>query len=453
MFVVGEGRALKKLKLANGTRYQAWWGLAKTTVIAYPDEVAYTLKERIFYIMLPEVQYVLSSLWLFICSALVMWMAAGFSMLEAGLVNARNNVAILTKNIVLYAVACVMYYAVGYAFMYSEAGGWFAGWGWGIQGVYDGTERGEMANFFFQVVFVATAASIVSGAVAGRMRFWPFMLFIVILTGVVYPIQGHWSWGGSALNGLLAGFSDYAGSTVVHSVGGWAALAGVIIVGPRLKKYGVDGQIHPLPGSNLTLAALGTFILWMGWLGFNGGSQLTLNGKADALAIGLVLVNTNMAAAGGVLSSLVLTQWIHKKIDLTMVLNGALSGLVAITAGPDYPPVWLAVGIGAVGGIITVFCVPLLDRLRLDDPVGAISVHLANGIWGTLAVGLFHPTTTLWTQAKGVLVVGAFTFGISLGLWWLIKRCIGLRVAPKAEIEGIDVNEFGMEAYPDFIHR
>lgn len=395
-----------------------------------------------------EVKFVFDTIWLILSGILVMWMAAGFAMLEAGLTQAKNTVTILCKNISLYAVACLLYWVIGYNIMYGE-GNAFMAFGFVLDGFKDG-DHSMMADFFFQVVFVATAASIVSGAVAERTRFWAFMLFTVVLTAVIYPIQGHWSWGGSALGGLLEGFTDFAGSTIVHSVGGWAALAGVILVGPRLGKYLKGGGIRPIPGANLPMATLGTFILWLGWFGFNGGSQLALGSMADAISVGKVIVNTNMAASAGAVTTLVLTQLLYKKIDLSMVLNGALGGLVGITAGPDYPGIGTAVLIGAIAGTLVIIAVPLFDKLKLDDPVGALSVHLVNGIWGTLAVGIFNPEVAIWAQVKGIVIIGAFTFSVSMLVWLAIKYTIGLRVSEQEEMEGIDLHEFGMEAYPAF---
>jgi Amt family ammonium transporter len=399
--------------------------------------------------MSPEdTKYVFDTLWLLLTGILVMWMAAGFAMLEAGLTQAKNTVTILCKNITLYAVACLLYWFVGYSIMYGE-GGAFMSFGFLLNGFEDG-DHSLMSDFFFQVVFVATAASIVSGAVAERMKFWSFIFFTVVLTALIYPIQGHWSWGGSALGGLLDGFTDFAGSTIVHSVGGWAALAGVILVGARRGKYPAGGGIRPIPGANLPLATLGTFILWLGWFGFNGGSQLALGSHDDATAVGIVIVNTNMAACAGAVAAMILTQLLYKKIDLSMVLNGALSGLVGITAGPHYSSVGVAVLIGAIAGVLVVFAVPLFDKAKIDDPVGALSVHLVNGIWGTLAVGIFNPEVALWAQIKGIVVVGAFTFVASFIVWFVIRLVYGLRVSEQEELDGIDRHEFGMEAYPAF---
>lgn len=395
-----------------------------------------------------ETKYIFDTLWLLLSGILVMWMAAGFAMLEAGLTQTKNTVTILTKNISLYAVACIMYWVIGYNIMYGEGNALMA-FGFALSGMSDG-DHALMADFFFQVVFVATAASIVSGAVAERMKFWPFMFFTVVLTSLIYPIQGHWSWGGSALGGIMDGFTDFAGSTIVHSVGGWAALAGVLLLGARRGKYTADGKIRPIPGANLPMATLGTFILWLGWFGFNGGSQLALGSLDDINAVAKVIVNTNMSASAGAVVALLLTQLLYRKIDLSMVLNGALSGLVAITAGPDYPGVGLALLIGAIAGGLVVFAVPMFDRLRIDDPVGALSVHLVNGVWGTLAVGIFNPEVSLIAQVVGIVTVGAFTFGTSLAVWYVLRLTMGLRVPEHEELEGIDRHEFGMEAYPEF---
>ncbi len=398
-----------------------------------------------------DAKYVLDTIWLLISGCLVMWMAAGFAMLETGLVRTKNTTAILTKNISLYAVACVAYYVIGYDLMYG-AGNDFLGSGFLTSSASDGDHSG-LSDFFFQVVFVATAASIVSGTVAERIKFWPFMVFTLILTAFIYPIQGHWSWGGTNLFGLIEGFNDFAGSTIVHSVGGWAALAGAILLGARKGKYGADGRINPIPGANLPLATLGTFILWLGWFGFNGGSQLALGSRDDANAISAVIANTNIAACGGALIALILTQILYKKVDLTMVLNGALSGLVAITAGPDYPSMGLALIIGGIGGALVVFAVPLFDKLKIDDPVGALSVHLVNGIWGTLAVGIFNSDISLFAQIKFILVVGVFTFFVSFAVWYVLKLTMGIRVDEEEEAVGVDVKEFGLHAYPEFVER
>ena len=367
---------------------------------------------------------------LLMTGALVFWMAAGFTMLEAGLVRTKNTTAILTKNICLYSLACLAFFAGGYYIMYGP--------------MIDGDHSGA-SDFFFQVVFVATAASIISGTIAERMKFWPFMAFILVLALFIYPFQGSWTWGGGFLSEM--GFSDFAGSTIVHSVGGWAALAGVILLGARTGKYGKDGKINPIPPSNLPIATLGTFILWLGWFGFNGGSQLAMATKADINAISAVFINTNIAAAAGVITAAIMTQLLYKKVDLTMVLNGALAGLVSITAGPDYPSMLLAVTIGAIGAGLAVIAIPMFDRVKIDDPVGALSVHLVAGIWGTLAVGIFKPEVSLVTQALGVAIIGIFVFLASIIVWATIRSIIGLRVSMEAEMQGIDVVEFGLSAY------
>ena len=398
-----------------------------------------------------EMKYVLDTIWLLISGAFVMWMAAGFAMLEAGLVRSKNTTAILTKNITLYSVACIAFYLVGYNLMYGE-GNALMGSGFALSGT-SSESHSLLSDFFFQVVFVATAASIVSGTLAERIRFWPFLAFTLVLTAFIYPIQGHWSWGGTALGGLMDGFSDFAGSTIVHSVGGWAALAGAILLGARKGKYGPDGKVNAIPGSNLPLATLGTFILWLGWFGFNGGSQLALGSKGDADAISAVFANTNIAACAGAVVAMILTQLLYKKVDLTMVLNGALSGLVAITAGPDYPSMGLAMLIGGIGGALVVYAVPMFDKLKIDDPVGALSVHLVNGIWGTLAVGIFKPDASLVAQFMGILCVGAFVFGTSFVVWYALKLIMGLRVSEEEEFSGMDMPEFGLAAYPEFVQQ
>ncbi|MDY0320931.1 MAG: ammonium transporter [Arcobacteraceae bacterium] len=396
-----------------------------------------------------DVKYILDGFLFVFSGILVMWMAAGFAMLESGLTRTKNNVVVLTKNIALFAIACIMYYFVGYNFMYGE-GGAFIGSGAMLSG-FTNEDMGYpvMADFFFQVVFVATAASVISGSVAERMKLWPFLIFTVVLSAVIYPIQGHWSWGGSELGGLMAGFSDFAGSTVVHSVGGWAALAAVLIIGARKGKYTSDGKVRPIPGSNLTLATLGTFILWMGWFGFNGGSQLALGSKEDIDGIATVIASTNMGAAAGAVMAAVLTQLIYKKVDLTMVLNGTLAGLVSVTAGPDLG-INVALIEGLIGGLLVVLAIPMFDKLRIDDPVGALSVHLVAGIWGTLAVGIFNPEVTLMAQIKGVVVVGVFVFVASYIVWKILDMVVGLRVDEETEVNGLDIAETGLECYPEF---
>ena len=377
-----------------------------------------------------DIQYILNSFLLLMTGALVFWMAAGFSMLEAGLVRTKNTTAILTKNICLYSLSCLAFFAIGYQIMYGQ--------------MTDGDHSGA-SDFFFQVVFVATAASIISGVIAERMKFWPFMGFIAVLATVIYPLQGAWTWGGGFLSEM--GFSDFAGSTIVHSVGGWAALAGVILLGARTGKYGKDGKVNLIAPSNLPLATLGTFVLWLGWFGFNGGSQLAMATKSDVNAISSVFLNTNMAAAAGVVTAAIITQVLYKKVDLTMVLNGALAGLVSITAGPDYPTVWLAIVIGTIGSGLAVLVIPMFDKIKIDDPVGALSVHLVAGIWGTLAVGIFNPNVSLLIQLWGVGIIGAFVFVTSLVTWYIIKLVMGLRVSLEDETQGIDIAEFGQAAY------
>jgi Amt family ammonium transporter len=377
-----------------------------------------------------------------------MWMAAGFAMLEAGLTQTKNTATILTKNVGLFAIASIVYYFIGYNLMYGEGSALMGSFG--ACNMTGGDGYPAASDFFFQVMFVATAASVISGTVAERMKMWPFFVFVVVLTGVIYPLQGHWTWGGTELGGLIAGFSDFAGSTIVHSVGGWAALAGVLILGARKGKYTKDGGVRPIPGSNLPLATLGTFILWLGWFGFNGGSVLAMGTKADIDAISLVVASTNMGAAAGAVMAAILTQLIYKKVDLTMVLNGALAGLVSVTAGPD-----IGMGVafieGLIGGTLVVFAVPFFDKLKIDDPVGALSVHLVAGIWGTLAVGIFNPDVTIMAQLKGIIVIGLFVFITSFVVWYIIKIAMGLRVGEQEEYEGLDQHETGLEAYPEFI--
>jgi len=396
-----------------------------------------------------DVKYVLDGFLFVFAGILVMWMAAGFAMLEAGLTRTKNNATVLTKNISLFAISCIMFYFVGYNIMYGEGSSFM-----GSISTIDMVSAPDAAypaaaDFFFQVMFVATAASVISGTIAERMKLWPFLIFVVVLSGVIYPIQGHWTWGGTELGGVIAGFSDFAGSTIVHSVGGWAALAGVLILGARKGKYGKNGQVRPIPGSNLTLATLGTFILWLGWFGFNGGSQLALGSKADIDGIAMVVADTNMAACAGAIMAALLTQLLYKKIDLTMVLNGALAGLVSCTAGPDLG-MTVAFIEGLVGGALIVFAVPLWDKLRIDDPVGALSVHLVAGIWGTIAVGIFNPDVTIMAQLKGVVVIGAFVFISSFIVWKILDMIMGLRVDEETEINGLDIHETGLEAYPEF---
>jgi len=397
--------------------------------------------------------FVFNTLLFLIGGFLVMWMAAGFAMLEAGLVRSKNVTMQCTKNIALYSVAGLMFWVVGYNLMYDGVNGGYLG-SFTPKLIPDPASETADAGYaaasdwFFQMVFCATAASIVSGTVAERVKIWPFIIFVIVLTGFIYPIQGAWEWGAGWLDGL--GFSDFAGSTLVHSTGGWAALAGAIIIGARKGKYGPNGQIHPMPGSNLPLATLGTFILWLGWFGFNGGSQLAMGTIADASSVSKIFVNTNLAAAAGVVAALILTQIMYGKVDLTMALNGALAGLVSITAEPLTPSPVMALLIGAVGGVIVVFFVPLLDRLRIDDVVGAIPVHLVAGIWGTMAVPLTNGAATFYAQAIGVVSIGAFVMVASSIVWLLLKFTVGLRPTEEAEYEGLDASELGLEAYPEF---
>ncbi len=396
-----------------------------------------------------DLKYILDGFLFVFSGVLVMWMAAGFAMLEAGLTRTKNNATVLTKNIALFAISCIMYYFVGYNLMYGDGGALMGSFSTISMVTAADASYPAAADFFFQVMFVATAASVISGTIAERMKLWPFLIFVVVLSGIIYPLQGHWTWGGSELGGIIAGFSDFAGSTIVHSVGGWAALAGVLILGARKGKYGKDGKVRPIPGSNLTLATLGTFILWMGWFGFNGGSQLALGSKADIDGIAMVVADTNMAACAGAIMAALLTQLLYKKVDLTMVLNGALAGLVSCTAGPDLGMI-VAFIEGIVGGALVVFAVPFFDKLRIDDPVGALSVHLVAGIWGTIAVGIFNPEVTILAQLKGVVVIGAFVFISSFIIWKILDVVVGLRVDEETEITGLDIHETGLECYPEF---
>ncbi|QRF65490.1 ammonium transporter [Ponticoccus alexandrii] len=410
--------------------------------------------------------FIFNSLLFLIGGFLVFFMAAGFAMLEAGLVRSKNVTMQLTKNMGLFAIAAIMYYLIGYNVMYplgnwsigtDETGGYLGAFGVAVLeavGVTRDTAddygyASTGSDFFFQLMFCAATASIVSGTLAERIKLWPFLIFTAILTGLIYPIQASWKWGGGFLDSQY-GFLDFAGSTVVHSVGGWAALAGAIILGPRIGKYAKDGRVVPMMGSNLPLATLGTFILWMGWFGFNGASQLAMGSVGDVADISRIFANTNMAAAGGALTALILTQLLYKKVDLTMVLNGALAGLVSITAEPLTPTLGAATLIGAVGGVIVVFAVPFLDKLKIDDVVGAIPVHLFAGIWGTLAVVLTNGDATIGGQVISIIIVGVFVFVVSAVLWLILKAVTGIRVTEEEEIMGLDMAELGMEAYPEF---
>jgi len=407
-----------------------------------------------------QTQYILNSFLMLVGGFLVFWMAAGFTMLEAGFVRTKNVSMQLLKNITMYSVACLAYYIIGYQLMYP-------GDGWLVEGVLgaigiavlepvglapeaaDLTYATVSSDFFFQVMFCATAASIVSGTVAERIKLWPFLIFVAVLTALVYPIQASWKWGGGFLDANF-GFLDFAGSTVVHSVGGWAALAGAIVLGARKGKYNADGSVNAIPGSNMPLAALGMFILWFGWYGFNGASQLAMGTVGDIADVGRVMANTNAGAIGGALAATVLSAIIYKKVDLTFVINGALAGLVSVTAEPLTPGLGTASIIGAVGGIIVVVTVPLLDRLKIDDVVGAIPVHLFAGIWGTIAVVFTNPDANLGGQLISILVVGAFVFLISLVVWFILKVAMGLRPTEEDEEAGLDISEVGVEAYPEF---
>jgi Amt family ammonium transporter len=406
-----------------------------------------------------ELSYALDTFYFLVMGALVMWMAAGFTMLEAGLVRAKNTAEILTKNVGLYSIACIMYMVCGYGIMYGDGSGVIPGISMlgsadnataaVIAGGDDAPYYSNLSDFFFQVVFVATAMSIVSGAVAERMKLWSFFAFAVVLTGFIYPVQGYWKWGGGWLDSY--GFLDFAGSGVVHMCGGAAALAGVILLGPRKGKYGGDGQVKAIPGCNLPLATLGMLILWLGWFGFNGGSELKVSNVEEANAVALVFVNTNMAAAGGLVGALLLARMWFGKADLTMALNGALAGLVAITAEPLTPTPVAATLIGLVGGLIVVPAIVFMDRsFKIDDPVGAISVHGVVGIWGLLAVCLTNPDASLVAQLVGIGSIFAWVFSLSFVVWIILKMTVGIRVSEQEEYEGVDMAECGLEAYPEF---
>ncbi|MCU7795947.1 MAG: ammonium transporter [Candidatus Thiodiazotropha sp. (ex Myrtea spinifera)] len=407
-----------------------------------------------------QLSYALDTFYFLVSGALVMWMAAGFAMLEAGLVRAKNTAEILTKNVALFAIACIMYMLMGYNIMYPADGNgiipaldlsFMFGGDHSVEDVL--ASNGEtyysgMSDFFFQVVFVATAMSIVSGAVAERMKLWSFLIFAVVMTGVIYPLQGYWKWGGGFLD--AAGFSDFAGSGVVHLCGASAALAGVILLGARKGKYTADGRANAIPGANMPLATLGTFILWLGWFGFNGGSELKLSDVGEANAVAAVFVNTNAAAAGGVVAALLTARALFGKADLTMALNGALAGLVAITAEPLAPsPLWATL-VGAIGGILVVFSIITMDKIKIDDPVGAISVHGVVGIWGLIAVPLSNAETNFSSQLLGLGVIFAWTFVASFVVWMIIKVIMGIRVSEEEEYAGVDLGECGLEAYPEF---
>ena len=427
------------------------WVIGLTNLVASPAFAQEAPEHSVF---------ILNSLLFLMAGFLVMFMACGFCMLEAGLVRSKNTTMQLTKNISLFSIAAVGYYILGYNLMYPLGT-------WSVDGVFSGVigvavmeavgitaDKADDisyattgSDYFFQLMFCAATASIVSGALAERIKLWPFLLFTLILTAFIYPLQASWKWGGGFLDEM--GFLDFAGSTVVHSVGGWAALAGAVILGPRIGKY-KDGKVVPMPGANLPIATLGVFILWLGWFGFNGGSQLAMGTVGDIADVSRIFANTNAAAAGGAIMALILTQVVYGKVDLTMVLNGALAGLVSITAEPLTPTLGVATIIGAVGGAIVVFSVPLLDKFKIDDVVGAIPVHLIAGIWGTLAVPLTNSDASFGTQIISIIIVGAFTVVASGVVWFVIKATLGIRVSEEDELAGLDTSELGMDAYPEF---
>ncbi len=441
-----------RLKMKNRT----YWGgaaLLASLAIAGPacaEEVASVGDTLI------NLAYALDTFYFLMSGALVMWMAAGFAMLEAGLVRSKNTVEILTKNVALYSIACIMYMIVGYNIMYGDGSGIIPGFGFFLgadNSVADVLASGgdtyysAMSDFFFQVVFVATAMSIVSGAVAERMKLWAFLAFAVVMTGFIYPVQGYWKWGGGFLDAL--GFLDFAGSGVVHLCGASAALAGVLLLGARKGKY-VSGRINAIPGANLPLATLGTFILWLGWFGFNGGSELKISNIEEANAVSMIFVNTNTAAAGGLVAALLFSRAWFGKADLTMALNGALAGLVAITAEPLTPSPLLSTIVGAIGGLIVVAAIVFIDKAKVDDPVGAISVHGVVGIWGLIAVAFTNPEGSLVAQLTGIVVIFAWVFGTSFVVWLALKAIMGIRVTEEEELEGCDISECGLDAYPEF---
>ena len=429
-------KTLKKLSLIFGIVFVVMSGSANAEVSA-------------------ETAYVFNTFSFLVHGFLVMFMALGFTCLEAGLVRSKNTTAICLKNIGLYSLAGLMFYLAGYGLMYTDVNGYFGTIGLTnpeteISIAEDGTGYSVMSDWFFQMVFCATAMSIVSGTIAERIKLLPFFIFTIILTGLIYPIQGSWVWGGGWLSEM--GFSDFAGSTLVHSVGGWAALVGAIIIGPRLGKYGPGGTVHAMPGANLPLATIGTFILWFGWFGFNGGSQLALGSAADATAIANIYVNTNIAACAGLVVAMIVAGFLYGKADLSLALNGALAGLVGITAGPDVATPLQAIAIGGIAGALCTLAIPLIDKAKIDDVVGAISVHLVGGIWGTLAVGIpvLNGSGDFLVQLIGVVAIGLFVTIASAVVWLTMKYTIGLRPSKEDEITGLDVSEVGMEAYPEF---
>ncbi|CAH0534384.1 Ammonia channel [Vibrio stylophorae] len=404
-------------------------------------------------ISVSELRFALDTLFFCLSGALVMWMAAGFAMLEAGLVRAKNTTEILTKNICLYAIACCVFLLVGYNIMYvgNAEGSWLPSFGTLIGNQAADADHSLESDFFFQVVFVATAMSVVSGAVAERMKLWAFLAFAVVLTGLIYPIEGYWVWGGGFLSEL--GFTDFAGSGVVHMAGAAAALAGVLLLGARQGKYGKKGEIYPIPGSSMPLATLGAFVLWFGWFGFNGGSQLMVSDRANAEAVGQIFLNTNAAAAAGTVAALIFCKLRWGKSDLTMILNGALAGLVAITADPLSPsPIW-AMTVGALAGVLVIISIVALDRLHIDDPVGAISVHGVCGVLGLILVPVSNTDASFAIQALGALVIFAWVFSASLLLWFILKRTVGIRVGKDEERSGMDLHDCGIEAYPEFMGK
>lgn len=398
-----------------------------------------------------ELRFALDTFYFLISGALVMWMAAGFAMLEAGLVRSKNTTEILTKNICLYSIACVMFLLVGYNIMYVDnaEGGIIPSLGALIGTQAADADHSLESDFFFQVVFVATAMSIVSGAVAERMKLWAFLVFTVVLTGFIYPLEGYWTWGGGFLS--EAGFSDFAGSGIVHMAGAAAALAGVLLLGARKGKYGANGQVFPIPGSNMPLATLGTFILWMGWFGFNGGSQLMVSDAENATAVGKIFLNTNAAAAAGAVAALLLNKVVWGKADLTMILNGALAGLVAITADPLSPSPLFASLIGALAGVLVVFSIVSFDKVKVDDPVGAISVHGVVGFFGLMVVPFSNADASFGAQLYGAFVIFAWVFVASLVVWTILKKTMGIRVSDEDEYNGVDKSDCGIEAYPEFV--
>ncbi|MBT6027365.1 MAG: ammonium transporter [Porticoccaceae bacterium] len=404
-----------------------------------------------------ELQYALDTFYFLMCGALVMWMAAGFSMLEAGLVRSKNTTEILMKNIALFAVACTMYMVCGYYIMYADLGAFFLSGitGDGVTGAEEAATYAPSADFYFQVVFVATAMSIVSGAVAERMKLWAFLAFAVVMTGVIYPVEGSWTWGGNAVFGLYTlgdlGFSDFAGSGIVHMAGASAALAGVLLLGARKGKYDANGVINAIPGANLPMATLGTFILWLGWFGFNGGSVLATASVESANAVAVVFMNTNAAACGGLIAAMILARLLFKKADLTMALNGALAGLVAITAEPSTPTALQATLFGSMGGVLVVFSIVALDKFEIDDPVGAISVHGVVGLLGLMLVPITNDASSFSGQLIGAATIFVWVFGASTVVWYILKATIGIRVSEEEEFTGVDIAECGMEAYPEFV--